>query len=790
MGMLSPYRVLDLTDERAALGPLMFANLGAEVIRLEAPGSAPAAGEELRYAVYNRGKRRVALDLASGQGRNQFFELVRSADFVFENAGPGAMAARGVGPEVLLGINPALVYVAVSPFGQEGPYAEYRAPDLVLAAMGGMMALNGDPDRPPVRVTVPQCWLHAAAESAVGALVAHHLRERTGVGRFVDVSVQAAVFWTGLQAMIAHAIQGKDFERAGTALQLGTITLPMVYPAADGEVVLLGNGATLVPLVKWLAEDGVVPQEWVEGEEWRRYDIKVLQGEPLAYTYEEVLARIAVWTQRRTKRELLELGLATGVTFAPVATIPEILDFVHLQVRDYWRDLEVRPGVIVKAPGPWARAQCDPLEFGTRVEAQAALESLSTRPARQPRGGEPPGTLPFSGIKVADFSWIGVGPITAKYLADHGADVIRVETANPPDRLRVGGPFKDGVFGPNRSQFFGAFNTSKRSIALNLKTEEGREVARGLIGWADVVVESFTPGTMEELGLGYEAAKSLNPDVIYVSTCLMGQTGPAAPMAGYGNHAAAISGFYEVTGWDDRQPSGPFTAYTDTIAPRFLATAVMAAIDRRKRTGEGCRIEQAQMEAALHLLANEFLDYQLNGRVPRRAGNCDPQMAPHGAFPVVGRDEWIAIAVEDDAMWQRLVGVVGEAWAQDRRFDTVAGRLAHREEVEALLGAWTASHDGMELMERLQRAGVAAGFVKRSSDLLVDPQLAHRAFFHRLVHPEMGEVPYEGHQFNVSGYRSGPRSPAPCLGEHSLEVIMEVLGVDADEVGRLAVGVG
>ncbi|GIW16440.1 MAG: hypothetical protein KatS3mg063_2293 [Tepidiforma sp.] len=295
---------------------------------------------------------------------------------------------------------------------------------------------------------------------------------------------------------------------------------------------------------------------------------------------------------------------------------------------------------------------------------------------------------------------------------------------------------------------------------------------------------------MDELGLGYEAAKALNPDVMYVSTCLMGQTGPAAPMAGYGNHAAAISGFYEVTGWDDRPPSGPFTAYTDTIAPRFLATAVMAAVDRWKRTGEGCRIEQAQMEAALHFLAKELVEYQVNGRVPRRAGNADPAMAPHGALPVAGTDEWIAIAVEDDAAWARLAALIGEAWAQEDRWRTLAGRLAGREELERLLAGWTAPQDGMALVERLQQAGIAAGFVKRSSDLLADPQLAHRRFFHPLQHPEMGEVPYEGHQFIISGYQSGPRRPAPCLGEHSMEVLLEVLGLDEEEVARLAAGLG
>ena len=186
-------------------------------------------------------------------------------------------------------------------------------------------------------------------------------------------------------------------------------------------------------------------------------------------------------------------------------------------------------------------------------------------------GSAPAGALPFAGLKVADFSWIGVGPITAKYFADHGATVVHVETDQPADRLRVVGPFKDGVPGTNRSQFFGSFNTSKRRSPLNLKHPEGQAIAKQLLAWCDVALDSFTPGTMADLGLGYDVAQSLNPDIIMVSTCLMGQTGPAANLAGYGYHAAAISGFYEVTGWPDRPPGGPFNAYTDTIAPRFLA---------------------------------------------------------------------------------------------------------------------------------------------------------------------------------------------------------------------------
>jgi crotonobetainyl-CoA:carnitine CoA-transferase CaiB-like acyl-CoA transferase len=268
--MLRPYRVLDLTDGRAELGPLILAGLGADVVKVEPPGGCSSRREppldpalpdglaSLRFHAFNRGKRSVTIDLDSETGRRALHALAAHADFVFENAAPGAMAARGCGFEDLRAANRQLVYVAITPFGQDGPYAGHLTSDLTLAAMGGMMALTGDADRRPVRITVPQTWHHAAAESAVAALVAHFRRLRSGTAQFVDVSVQAAVFWTGLNAMIAHAIQGSDLNRNGTILQLGVFSTPLVYPCADGEVVLMVSAPTGPHLRRWMLEEDII----------------------------------------------------------------------------------------------------------------------------------------------------------------------------------------------------------------------------------------------------------------------------------------------------------------------------------------------------------------------------------------------------------------------------------------------------------------------------------------------------------------------------------------------------
>ena len=702
--MLSPYRVLDLTDHRAELAGFVLAGLGADVVKVEPPGGsasrlvrplAPDEPEELaslHFHAFNRGKRSVVLDLDDPAGRHDFLELVATADFLVENAAPGAMQARGLGFDALRTVQPDLVHVAISPFGQDGPYAHHLATDLTLSAMGGAMALNGDADRRPVRITVPQTWHHASAEAALAALVAHERRLITGEAQFVDVSVQAAVFWTGLQAMISHAIQGRDIERNGTVLQLSTLVTPLVYPCADGEVCLIATSATLVKMVPWMVETGAVTQEWADAEDWRAYEARMLtEPELLVHAAEEMRAAVVEFTTRHTKTELFEGGIARGITLAPVNTVADVIGLEQLRERDWWDGLRLPSGRALRAPGAFVKASATPVAWARpapRVgehtdEVLASLDrtGLGRAAIGTSTGSAAPSSmrLPLDGVKVADFSWIGVGPITAKALADHGATVVHVESDRPADRLRLVGPFKDDIPGINRCQFFGAFNTSKMSLQLDLKHPEGQALARRLLAWCDIALDSFTAGTMARLGLGYDVARELNPGIIMASTCLMGQTGPAAQLAGYGYHAAAVSGFYEVTGWDDRPPAGPFNAYTDTVAPRFLVTSLLAALDHRRRTGEGQFIDQAQMESALHFLAPELLDVQVSGASARRAGNHDPDCFPHDAYPCAGHDEWIAIAIEDDEQWRALCTVIGEpSWATDASMSTPSDRRAPR----------------------------------------------------------------------------------------------------------------
>jgi crotonobetainyl-CoA:carnitine CoA-transferase CaiB-like acyl-CoA transferase len=371
--MLRPYTVLDLADDRGELAARVLGDLGADVIKVEPPeGSssrgmgpfledAPAPERSLHFFAFNRNKRGITLDLTREAGRSVLLRLVEKADFVIESARPGEMDELGLGFDALRQVNPRLVYVAITAFGQDGPHARLAASDLTLAAMGGPMSLQGDPGRAPVRVSVPQVWLHASAEAAVGALTAHARMLGAGQAQFVDVSAQTAMVWTMMNGMVAHAIQGADFNRAGSALQLGVITLPLVYECADGHVVLVPNGATMAKMVHWLVEDGIVTEEWIEGEDWPTYDMRLLQQQALRYSLDEVLDAVRRYVRRHAKNELLERGLRENVTVAPVNTVEDVARFRHLEERGYWLMAPLPDGHEVPAPGIFARLKETPM---------------------------------------------------------------------------------------------------------------------------------------------------------------------------------------------------------------------------------------------------------------------------------------------------------------------------------------------------------------------------------------------------------------------------------------------
>jgi len=398
--------------------------------------------------------------------------------------------------------------------------------------------------------------------------------------------------------------------------------------------------------------------------------------------------------------------------------------------------------------------------------------------------------LPFTGLKVADFSWVGVGPITSRHLADFGATVVRVETSTRPDTLRLAPPFRDGKAGLDRSAFGAAYNTNKFGLALNLRLPRARELALDLVRWADIVTDSMTPGSMARLGLSYEDLRRVKPDIIMYSTTQQGQTGPLREFGGYGSHGAATAGLHAITGWPDRPPAGIFGAYTDFVSPWFLYTALVAALDYRDRTGEGQYLDQAQVEAGAQILGPQLLDYFATGHALTREGNADAQLFPHGVYRCAAEatsdDRWLALAVRDAADWQALCGVLGRTeWASDPALESAAQRRERGDEIEATIAAWARVHEPRAAMAELQAVGVPAGAVNTCEDLFSDPQLAERGHWWQLDHREIGVHAYDAPAWRLSETPALPRRPGPALGQHSAEVCRDILGLDDETIAEL-----
>ena len=394
--------------------------------------------------------------------------------------------------------------------------------------------------------------------------------------------------------------------------------------------------------------------------------------------------------------------------------------------------------------------------------------------------------LPLAGLKVLDLAWVVAGPLIGRSLADYGATVVRVDSSKRVETARLMGPFPGGRMDVQQSTLYENCNAGKLGLALDLRQEAARDVVRDLAVWADVAVESFTPGQMAKWGLGYDRLSAINPGLVMVSTSLMGQFGRYTSYSGYGNHGAAIAGFQAVVGPEGGVPVGPFGPYTDYVAPRFGLVALLAALDARARTGRGCHLDVSQSEAGIQFLAPHVADCSVTGRELGARGNRDETMAPHGMFPAAGWDSWVAIAARDDGEWRRLARIVGgESLAGDPRFATLAGRRTHEDELERIVADWTSARPVEEIEEILQGEAIPAHRAAATEDFVADPQLLARGHLVRLDHPLMGEAVVEGSRYRLSRTPVTYARSAPTYGRDNETVLAGILGYSPERIAAL-----
>jgi crotonobetainyl-CoA:carnitine CoA-transferase CaiB-like acyl-CoA transferase len=403
---------------------------------------------------------------------------------------------------------------------------------------------------------------------------------------------------------------------------------------------------------------------------------------------------------------------------------------------------------------------------------------------------------PLEGIRVADFTWVWAGPACTMQLAHMGAEVIRMESSRRICVLRMLPPWPGGQPHPNRSGYFNQYNQGKRSILLDITKPEGKDIAKRLVAISDVAAENFAGGVIDRLGLGYRELRKVKPDLVMISMSGYGQTGPDSSFVSYGPAQVPLSGMSQLTGYRGWPPMHAGMSYGDPNAGLHAAFALIAALYHRERTGKGQYIDMSQWESTMAVIGDGIMHYTMNGEQPERDGNRVPDMAPHGIFrcapgpaPVSGfpeDDRWVSIACGSDAEWRALCGVMGRPeLAGDPRFQTLAGRKANEDELEAIVEQWTSTLDPFEVKDRCQAAGVAAFPPLMNKELAEDPHLDARAFFVEKEHPEVGVRKHAGIPWRMSGTPCEVWRAAPVMGQDNDYVFGELLGMSGQQIADL-----
>ena len=816
--MLEHLRVLDLTDERGLLCGRLLADLGADVVQVEPPGGSPARSappvadgrRSMFWETYAAGKRSLAADLDEEAGLALVRGLAADAD-VFVTSHPAAwLTERRLDHGTLRARHPALVYTMISAFGTSGPKAGYADSDLVVWAAGGPLDPHRDGDRPPLRISAPQAFLQAAADAAAGTLLAILARAGTGEGQVVDVSAQACLGVATLARVLADAVgdQNPEWQRQPVKRSdqsgsgAATPNAMKKWQVKDGMVELhlsMGPaaGAFTNNLFGWLRSESAV-EERIASWDWRAMPDLIADGVLTSGDLDDARAAVRAFLGTKTKAEVLDAAMEHRLLCVPVFDMADVAGSAHLAARDFWAEVEVEDRT-VRIPGRIAQVTGGD---GPRVRGRAPRigehtdEVLGEWTARKgPTPGAPLAARParaLDGLKVLDLSWVVAGPLIGRALADFGARVVRAESSTRVETARLMEPFYGGVPGKENSALFGNCNAGKLGLTVDLKSGDGRAVVRDLARWADVIVESFSPGLLAKWGLDYPALAADDPSLIMLSTSIAGQTGPWTGLAGYGNVGSSLSGLQGLVGWADRPPMGPFGPYTDYVGPRLALATLLAAIEDRRRTGRGRYIDIGQIEAGIFFLSPQVAHYGFDGTIARRNGNRDEALVPHGVYrclPENGRERYAAIAARTDGEWRRLAEAIGRTdLAGQAGLATVHGRAARAAELDEAIAAWTADRLAHDVESILQAAGVPAHLSQSSADFVADPQLAHRGHIVALADPLHGTAYVEGPRYLLSETPGVVERPAPALGQDNEKVLRDVLGYSDGRVRELLEG--
>ena len=724
----------------------------------------------------------MALEPETATGRALLRNLVDRADVVLATSGAFAVAEARL--DEACRRRPELVVVEVSSFGPDGPWRDYLAPDLVAGALGGAVATTGDADTPPLKTFGELNFILSGAYAAVATLAALNRVRDAGCGQRVQVSVHECIASCLEHVLLWYWYHDRMPNAAGPALErrgsLHWSNAYVVMPADNGAIMVTPTPSfdnQLVWLIEKDAQQDLLDPKYQEPENRRGYIRRFM----------EVLRQ---WVATRDVEELFFEAQDHHAPYGWVLPIHEVARNPQLEVRDWWVGYPIARQT-VRGPGAPYRFGDTPWRLGPYGAAGAdteAVEALAQSPPHappvQPRSHatDTQRDRPLRGVRILDFTHVLAGPFATRILADLGADVVKVVSST-----RTGANAPDGAY-------YITWNRNKRALALDMSREESRAIGRRLAEAADVVIDNFSVGVLERWGLGYDTVRRGNPGAIYLQMSGMGAGGPWSGFVTYAPTIHALAGLTHLTGVPGRQDIGIGFSYNDHCAGLHGAFAILAALEARRHSGRGQRIDLAQFEVGVGLAGPSLLDYFANGRSAEPTGNALPYdcAAPHGCYPCAGAaseavadERWVAIACMTDDQWDALRQVMGDpAWARNPEFATARGR-AGSADLDDRVGAWTRTMTATEVMERCQAAGVPAGVVQTGADLGdADPQLRRSAFLFPIEepHPVFGQtyadrLPIRFEETPCDVYRRTRR-----VGEDNVAVLADWLGMTEAEV--------
>lgn len=772
---LSGIRVLELTHGHLEGCGRFLADLGAEVLLVEPRGGLPSRrrpplkdGVSLHFASHNANKLSVELDLDDPAAIERLGALLDGADIFLEST-PGDWLQRS---GLAARLRPELVTLSLTDFGRSGPYAGFAGSNAVLLAMGGVLARSGIKGSAPLLPPGELAYETAALQAAWVALGALWNVSNGGAGGYFDFSVHEATL------QILDPGMGVTGSAAGgrSALELAPRGRPPfgngypIFACRDGAVrICLLNPRQWQGMSAWLGDDHPFTDPAFASLS-RRF--KVIR---------EINALIAELFRDQAAADLVAEGQRRGVPIAAVSRPQEVLRDEHFRARGSFVELPLGDGSAGRVP--FGFVEIDGRQAGVRqpapaLDADSERQWAAVASAQQVQAQR----RPFAGIRVLDLGVIVAGAELGRLLADQGAEVIKVESGAYPDGLR------QSLDNRPMSISFAQGSRGKRSLGLNLRDPRGVELFKRLVAQSDVVLSNFKPGTLESLGIDYAVLSRIKPDIIMADSSALGNHGPLSRSMGYGPLVRASTGLT----WLWRYPeldegySDSTTIFPDHFAARVSAAAIAAALLRRQRSGRGGRVSLCQAESILAALATDFLEESVAPGAFVARGNRDRFDAPGNLFPCAGDDEWCVINVRGDAQWRALCEVLERHdWLRDPRLADAAGRLAHASEVEEGVAAWTAQRSPVQVRDLLQARGVAAGDMLRLDQLAADPQLQARRFFRTLRQPGL-DAPLLTENAPALGPLPEPSiRPAPFLGQHTLEIAAELLGLDAESRAEL-----